>query len=111
MMRHLLSCIAVLAIATPLHAQDGSVARAETLAQAGKYTEARALLARWWQQEGERSTDHDLRARGLLARGRLAADPTSAAQDYLTIVLEHPRAAQAAEALLRLGQHFLTVGD
>jgi cell division protein FtsN len=98
-------------VAVPARAQETAVARAETLANGGKYTEARAVLGRWWQQEGERSRDHENRARGLLLRGRLAVDPTTASQDYLTIVLEHPRATQAPEALLRVGQHFLTIGD
>lgn len=95
-----------------IRAQTPEIVRAEAQAAAGETDAARAAVERWWREKGGSLTAaDDARPRALLLRGRLATDPDSARNDFLVIVLEHPRSAEAPEALLRLGQLYHATGD
>ncbi len=105
----LMLCIA----ARPVIAQQPpALDRAEAFAADGKYSQARAALAQWWNaHKTPKPADGPQVARALLLRARLTMHPDTAERDYLRIVLEHPSSPQTPEALLRLGQHFLARGD
>jgi hypothetical protein len=79
----------------------------------GDVAGALGLVESWLRDAGRtrRGPDPALRARALLLRGRLAADPATAETDYITVALEHPTSPAAQEALLRLGQGAHARGD
>lgn len=108
-MRLQLAIFGLLAAVNLAHAQDGGLDRAEQLLITGNYAEARAALDQWWSDVAPTASAE--RPRALLLRARLAPDAAAAEQDYLAIVLGHPTAPEAAEALLRLGQALLAAGD
>jgi cell division septation protein DedD len=101
-----------LATATaPAGAQASSLERVDSLIVAGDYQAARASLEQWWSgREGARATGAE-QARALMLRAQLSSDPTAAEADYLSIVLGYPLSPDAPQALLRLGQGLLAVGE
>ncbi|HLU24742.1 MAG TPA: SPOR domain-containing protein [Longimicrobiales bacterium] len=108
-MRIALALLALLFAAELAYGQGGALDQVEQLMAAGNYAEARTALDRWWSDVAP--TTPAERPRALLLRARLARDAAAAERDYLALVLEHPRAPEAAEALLRLGQANLAAGD
>lgn len=101
--------VAALGCAAPLAAQQPSLRQVEALMHAGRHAEARQLLEQWIARPpGAESGSH---AQALMLRARLAVDPRAAERLYLTLVLDHPMADEAPEALLRLGQALLILGD
>jgi hypothetical protein len=105
-----LAALLALAPAAPVAAQDDGLARVEALLQAGRISDARERLARWRTEE-EADASGRARARALLLEARLTTDPAAAEASYLGVVYGYPASPEAAEALLRLGQGALTVGE
>jgi len=91
-------------------APEAALAAVDSAVAAGDYARARALLQQWWTANG-REAPPALRARALLLRGRLTADPRAAEGDYLAIVLEYPVTAAAPTALRLLGQSLVLRGE
>jgi TolA-binding protein len=106
------SCVLLLICAAPAIAQQNLLARADSLLVAGKYAEARTVLAEWQQANpASASIEPGLRARSLYLSARLTTDADEAQELYLTIALSHPTAREAPDALLRLGQGYSAAGD
>jgi cell division septation protein DedD len=104
--------IAVLLVAlgaVSLVGQQPSLRQVESLMAAGDYGRARELLERWFERPP--AGEVALRAQAQLTRARLAADPRAAERHYLAVVLDYPMSGEAPEALLRLGQGLLLLGD
>jgi TolA-binding protein len=91
--------------------QAAELARVEALVTAGDYTAARAGLERWWSTHDSGRLPGPQRARALMLRAQLASDPAAAEADYLSVVLGYPLSPDAPQALLRLGQGLLAVGE
>jgi TolA-binding protein len=99
-----LTCLAV-HVASAGAQEVATLERSEELAQSGRFTEARAELERWRRANPETAnTPPQLRARALVLAGRLATDANVAMDNYRAAALSYPSSAEAAEALLRLGQ-------
>lgn len=101
----------VLAPATPALGQVPTLARVDSLVNAGSYDDARQDLDRWWSARDQFVVPGSDMARALMLRARLAPDPATAEPDYLAVVLGYPASEHAPEALLRLGQGLLATGD
>lgn len=96
----------------PLHAQQISLERVDSLVQQGSYAEARSVLQQWWEYaEAARQTDRPRLARALFLRARLATDLRAAEDDYLALALGHPAAPETPAALLYLGQGLAAAGE
>lgn len=94
-------------------AQTDPLGQIESLAAAGRLTDARSLLQRW---QGDHPTDAGdvtpaARARSLLLQARLATDPEAAEEAYVAIALGYPTSAAAPEAILRIGQGLVASGS
>jgi cell division septation protein DedD len=95
----------------PADGQAGGLDRVEALVDAGRYDDARSTLEAWWTANETASVPGAERARALMLRARLAGDPAEAENHYLSIVFGYPISPEAPQALLRLGQGLLAVGD
>lgn len=84
--------------------------RAEAAMAAGRFEEARALVAEWWRTDEPRA-DRNTRQHGLWLRARLQVDPSAAVPDYQRLVVEFPGGRFSDQALLRLGQEAAERGD
>jgi tetratricopeptide (TPR) repeat protein len=104
-----LFAVAALGLAAPLAGQQPSLRQVEALMDAARHAEARQLLEQWSARPP--SAEAGLHSQALMLRARLAADPRAAERHYLTLVLDHPMSDEAPEALLRLGQALLILGD
>lgn len=107
----LLATLAGAATTAPAAAQE--LARVDSLVAHGRFTEARAALARWHEQHPrtDRATPPDERAHALMLDGRLALDATAAHDAYLALALGYPASPHTPAALLRLGQGMLATGE
>lgn len=92
-------------------AQAATLDRVDSLIADARYDEARAALQTWWSARDNANAPGAERARALMSRARLTADPAAAEEDFLAIVFGYPHSPQAPEALLRLGQGLLATGD
>jgi cell division septation protein DedD len=95
----------------PADGQTGGLDRVEALVDAGRYDDARSTLETWWTANESTSVPGADRARALMLRARLAGDPAEAENHYLSIVFGYPISPEAPQALLRLGQGLLAVGE
>jgi cell division septation protein DedD len=95
----------------PADGQAGGLDRVETLIDAGRYDDARSTLDAWWTANESARVPGADRARALMLRARLAGDPAEAENHYLSIVFGYPISPEAPQALLRLGQALLAVGE
>ena len=97
--------------AAEAHAQD--LAAIDGLIARGRFTDARASLARWREQHprNSRDTPADEHAFALLLTGRLARDAAAAEDAYLELALGYPTSTHAPAALLRLGQGLLAADE
>lgn len=92
-------------------AQSGDLDRVDALLAAGRLTEARTTLDRWFAANpaGARGAGTEDRARARLLEGRLTPDVGEAEEAYRSVVLSYPRTRAAPEAMLRLGQVLVAV--
>lgn len=102
---------AALLLGAPAAAQDATLARVDTLIAATRLTEARSTLDRWLASPAGRERAGDVAAHALLLRGQLTTAADSALPLYLELALNHPASRFAPEALLRLGQGYLALGE
>ena len=103
--------LALLASTAPLGAQEpGPLERAERALQEGRTTEARELLTRWRTESGDSASAQD-QARGWYLSGRLALDAAEAELYYLRVLLDASDSPYADDALLRLAQYQLALGN
>ena len=109
--RVMLLLVAALATAMPARAQE--LTSVDSLVMQGRFTEARATLARWHERHprSDRTTPATERAHALMLDGRLALDADAAHDAYLALVLGYPTASHTPFALLRLGQGMLATGE
>lgn len=92
----------LVASALPLLAQEGRLARVDSLADAGRVEEARRSLLAWMDEEMPAASGSDLE-HGLWLRALLTVDPAQARIDLIRLTVEHPTGRWADRALLRLG--------
>lgn len=90
--------------------QPPTLDEVETLARDGRTEEARARLARWWEELGAKASRRDTQ-RGLWLRGQLATDVARAELDFRRLVVEYPGGPFSDLALLRLAQAAYAAGD
>jgi cell division septation protein DedD len=95
----------------PADGQAGGLDRVEALIDADRYDDARSTLDAWWTANESARVPGADRARALMLRARLAGDPAEAENHYLSIVFGYPISPEAPQALLRLGQALLAVGE
>jgi cell division septation protein DedD len=96
---------------TTAAAQAPALDQIDVMIAAGDFDGARAAIQGWWVARGTTDVPGAERARALMLRARLAADPAASEEDYLSIVLGYPLAPEAPQALLRLGQGLLATGE
>ena len=109
-----LACAGALAAAlaaAPVAAQDATLARVDSLVAGTRLTEARATLERWLASPAGRNREGDVAAHALLLRGQLTTAADTALPLYLELALNYPASRFAPEALLRLGQGYLALGE
>ncbi|HUF11705.1 MAG TPA: SPOR domain-containing protein [Longimicrobiales bacterium] len=113
MTRALLAGLFSLLATASVHAQDATLARVDSLAAAGRLSEARSTLASWRVRHptGSPGAGPAAHAQALFLEGRLATDAAVAIDSYLAIALAYPTSGDAPAALLRLGQGLLASGD
>lgn len=87
---------------------DSLYRRAQRLVTEGSATAGRALVDSLVRVTASGTDAH---AEALYWRAILAADASSAQQDLLRIIVEHPLSPRAPEALLRLGRAEVERGD
>lgn len=89
---------------------EGPLERAERALAAGRTVEAREILSRWREEVADSVAEAD-RARGWYLSGRLALDAAEAELYYLRVVFDASDSPYADDALLRLAQYHLALGD
>lgn len=110
-MRAPLLAVLALLLALPLAAQGApALGEVRRMVQADRYADARAALARWWERAGEGAAPTE-RASALFLRAVLSDSLPAAERDLLRVVVEHPLAPEADDALLRLAHARLVQGD
>lgn len=94
-------------------AQQEPLDRVDSLIARGHLTQARTALTSWFRAHPPpaRAANPRAHAHALFLQGRLAPDAASAQDAFLNLVLSYPSAPQAPNALLRLGQGLLTIGQ
>lgn len=83
--------------------------RAERALLEGRTAEAREIVARWRQEASDTAAAE--RARGWYLSGRLALDAAEAELYYLRVLLDASDSGYADDALLRLAQYQLALGN
>jgi tetratricopeptide (TPR) repeat protein len=103
--------LALCCAAAPLGAQEpGLLERAERALQEGRTAEARELLTRWRTETADSAAGAE-EARGWYLSGRLALDAAEAELYYLRVLLDASDSRYADDALLRLAQYQLALGN
>lgn len=110
-MRRPLSLAVVVALPWLLGAQaPHALDRVERALAEGRTADARQMLERWREEVGDSASREDV-ARSWYLRGRLALDGAEAELYYLRVVLDSPNSPYADDALLRLSQYHLALGN
>ncbi|TVP54508.1 MAG: hypothetical protein EA351_12975 [Gemmatimonadales bacterium] len=99
----LLALVVLFSGADPVEAQAPELAEVRGAVDDARFPEARELLERWWEADGERA-DRRTRQEALWLRARLTPDPQLAELDYRRLVIEFPGGPFSDGALLRLAQ-------
>ncbi|MGH7545452.1 MAG: tetratricopeptide repeat protein, partial [Gemmatimonadota bacterium] len=103
--------MALCCAAAPLWAQEPALlVRAERALQEGRTAEARELLTRWRTEAGDSAAGAE-EALGWYLSGRLALDAAEAELYYLRVLLDASDSRFADDALLRLAQYQLALGN
>lgn len=93
-----------------LAGQSPGLTEAERLLTEGRFAEARGVLERWYEAEGEGASRID-RQYAIWLRALLTTDPEVAELDYRRLVIEYPGGQYSDGALLRLAQGARAWGD
>ena len=102
--------VVLLGVPAPATAQSSELAPVRAALNEARFPEARDLLERWWEADGERA-ERRTRQEALWLRARLTPDPQMAELDYRRLVIEFPGGPFSDGALLRLAQGAEARGD